>query len=291
MKVLIAGLGAIGSIYATKLKEFGVTLKVLTDAKRYERYKKNGLIFNGKRYDFDYILPTADNFSADLIIIAVKAYNLDEIIKNIKNFVSKKTIIISLLNGISSEDVLRKAYPQACVLDSYYVGHASMKRGNEVTYDGIGKIVFCGNECIETLFKRANIEYEIPKDMFSSMWQKFIINIGVNQTTAILKEPYSCFKRADVRATSRKLMEEGVAIAKLLGVAGADKFIENTFKLIDDMPSECKTSMMQDIEQGKRTEVDIFAGEICKLGEKYGVKTPENKRVYKEIKQFEKNLD
>lgn len=291
MKVLIAGLGAIGSIYAVKLKDFGIDLKVLIDNNRYERYKNNGIIFNGQKYDFDYILPDEGNFWADLVIIAVKAYSLDEIIKNIKKFVNEKTVILSLLNGISSEDILRKEFPQACVLDSYYVGHASMKKGNVVTHDGIGKIVFSGHAKVEQVFRDTNIDYEVAKNMLSSKWQKFIINIGVNQTTAILKQPYSCFKKQEARNLSRNLMQEGVDIAQKIGVSGTEKFIENTFRLIDDMPAECKTSMMQDIEQRKKTEVDIFAGEICRLGKKYGIKTPENERVYRIIKKMETTLD
>ena len=64
--VIICGLGAIGTIYAEKLK--GCTnLKILADEKRVERYKKNPVIFNGKKCDFDFILPDEKNFKADLI--------------------------------------------------------------------------------------------------------------------------------------------------------------------------------------------------------------------------------
>ena len=86
--VLICGIGAIGSIYAVKLLENKkCNLKILVDETRLERYKQNGLDFNDKKYDFDYTLPqNADNFKADLIIIAVKNNGLKWVIKNIKNF-------------------------------------------------------------------------------------------------------------------------------------------------------------------------------------------------------------
>lgn len=291
MNILVAGLGAIGSIYAVKFKNSGADLKILTDENRHHRYQKDGLIFNGKKYDFDYILPDENDYHADLIIIAVKSYDLEDIIENISSFVDEKTKIISLLNGISSEDILRQKFSKACVLDSYYVGHASMKKGNTVTYDGIGKIVFSGDKEIEKLFEDSNIEHEVPSDIKSSMWQKFIINIGVNQTTAVFNEPYSCFGREEARDLANKLMQEGVNIAEKIGIKGSEKFINNAFKLIDDMPLECKTSMMQDIEKGKKTEVDIFAGEVCKLGKKYGIETPENERVFRIIKSTENKVD
>ena len=85
--VLICGIGAIGSIYAVKLLENKkCNLKILVDETRLERYKQNGLDFNDKKYDFDYTLPqNADNFKADLIIIAVKNSGLKWVIENIKN--------------------------------------------------------------------------------------------------------------------------------------------------------------------------------------------------------------
>ncbi len=288
MKILIVGLGAIGMIYATKLKDAGFEPKILVDESRYERYKRNGRIFNGKRYDFDYILPEDQNYYADLVLIAVKSFDFNNVVENLNNFVLKDTIIMSLLNGISSEDLLRKRYPCAKVVESYYIGHASMRFENEIKYDGIGKIVFGGHVQIEDVFNSAGIEYEIADDMQASMWEKFIINIGINQTTAVLKSPYACFKNSEAREIANGLMAEGVEIAKRMGVRGTDKFIENAFKLIDSMPPNCKTSMMQDIERGQKTESDIFAGEICRMGRELGIATPKNEIVYQIIKRMEK---
>lgn len=103
--VIICGLGAIGTIYALKLK--GCTnLKILADEKRIKRYKKNPIKFNGTECDFSFILPEEKNFNADLVIIAVKNSGLEAAADSIKNFVDENTIILSLLNGISSEEYL-----------------------------------------------------------------------------------------------------------------------------------------------------------------------------------------
>ena len=289
MNILIVGLGAIGSIYATKLKDYGFNVKVLLDKKRIERYKKDGIIFNGKRYDFEYILPEND-FRADLIMICVKSTALDESIKNIENFVSEKSIIMSLVNGISSEEKIKRTYPRAKVLYSYYVGHSSMRKGNKITYDGIGKTVFEKNNLIKEMFDKIKIEYETPDDIISCMWQKFIINIGANQTTAILKQEYSCFKYPKAREFTRELMQEGVKIAKHLNIAGYEHFIDKAFDFIDSIPENCKTSMLQDFEDGRETEVDIFAGEIYRLGKKYGIETPRNYYVYKTLSKMKNDI-
>lgn len=141
--VIICGLGAVGMTYASKLggKSRGkCNLKILVNEERLERYLKNKPVLNGVEQDFNYILPD-DNFDADLIIIATKASGLDSAVKMIKNFVSSKTIILSLLNGISSEEVIRSAYPEAKVLKSYFIGHSAVRVGNSVKQDGVGEIV------------------------------------------------------------------------------------------------------------------------------------------------------
>ena len=290
MKILVVGLGAIGSIYATRFKEFGHEVKVLVDDKRLCRYRRDGIYFNDVKYDFDYILPSDSEFKPELIIIAVKYPAFKKVLKDLKNFVDNGVIILSLLNGISTEKILREEYLKAKILKSYYVGHASMRDKNRITYDGIGKIVLERDDKLEELFNECEINYEFAKDIDSSMWQKFIINIGVNQTTAVLKKPYKCFETCWARNIARGLMQEGVCIAKAEGILGTDEFINNTFKLIDDMPKDCKTSMMQDIENGQQTEVDIFAGTVIELGKKLGVLTPLNEFVYNVIKGMEEDF-
>lgn len=110
-KVLICGIGAVGSIYANKINEFDrENLRVLVDKKRLENYTKNPKIFNGKPLNLNYILPEDNNFQADLIIIATKFDGLLEAVENIKNFVKEDTIIMSLLNGVTSEEIIAQKY-------------------------------------------------------------------------------------------------------------------------------------------------------------------------------------
>ena len=107
--ILVCGLGAVGSIYADKIQKFCPdNLKILVDEARLKRYEQNPIIFNGRELKFNYILPAEKNFKADLILIATKFDGLSEVINNIKNFVGENTIIMSLLNGVTSEEVIAK---------------------------------------------------------------------------------------------------------------------------------------------------------------------------------------
>jgi len=282
-KVVLIGLGAVGLTYAVKLST-KCDLYILADEERIKRYKTNKPIFNGKEYDFNYLLPT-DKFDADLIIVATKSQGLSSAIKNIKNFVSNKTRVISLINGISSEEKIQETYPNAKVLKSYFIGHSAVRNGNSVIQDGVGEIVIEKDNFIEEFFTKAGINYSVPKDIDYSMWLKYTFNLFSNQVSAILNMNFGDLKRNEnFKEFAKKIVSEVKLIAEKRHVNNLDKLEEDAVNSLDKMCDEGKTSMHQDILAKRTTEVDIFAGEIITMGNKYGVRTPYNQVLYDLIK-------
>lgn len=287
-KVIICGLGAVGLTYAYKLKDV-CELKILADYKRVEKYKNFPPELNGRIIDLSYITPD-EKGDADLIIISTKASGLDSAIDYIKNFVGKDTLIISLLNGISSEEKIAKVYGKDKVLYSYFIGHSAVREGNSVTQDGVGKIVFGGEKykVLKEFFDRAKIDYEIPEDIIYSLWLKFGINIYLNQSSAIMNLTMGDMKyNPYFKEFAQKLLSETKQIAQASGVQNLEYFEEEALEAINLMCDEGKSSMLQDILAGRKTEVDIFAGEIIKRGEKYGIATPYNQVIYDMIRVLE----
>ena len=288
--VLICGIGALGLTYAVKLNG-KCRLKVLVDRERLERYRLKKPVFNGAVQNFDYILPS-DSFKPDLIIIAVKNQNLDDIIKNIKNFVNDKTIIISLINGITSEDRIKSAYPQACTLKSFFMGHSAVRVDNSVTQDGAGKIIFEKNERLAAFFEKNGIDYECPQDIDYAVWLKFAVNIFSNQTSAVLNMTFGELKRnVQFIEFAKKLINEVRTVAEKIGIQNTENLERDALRCLSLMSDGGKTSMLQDILAGRKTEADIFAGEIIRLGKVYGVETPCNSVLYNLIKIAEENSE
>lgn len=291
-KVIICGLGAVGLTYANKLKDV-CDLKILANKERIEKYKNFPPKLNGEKIELNYILPD-EKEEADLIIISTKASGLDSAIEYIKNFVGENTIIISLLNGISSEEKIAEVYGKEKVLYSYFIGHSAVRDGNSVTQDGVGKIVFnqaakqprsSAAKRVETFFKKAGIDYEMPEDIIYSLWLKFGINIYLNQSSAIMNLTMGDMKHNPYfKDLAQKLINETKQIAKASGVQNLENFETEALAALDLMCDEGKSSMLQDILSGRKTEVDIFAGEIIKRGEKLGIPTPYNQIIYDMIK-------
>lgn len=286
-KVIICGLGAIGSIYAVRISELdNENLNVLVDDTRLKFYKENPLNFNGKEYDFKYITPDSESFEADLIIIATKNSALNEVLNNIKNFVGKHTVILSLLNGLKSEEDIADVYGYDKVLYSYYIGHTSTRTGRNVIHDGIYKTVFGQKSnislsenviAVKKFFDKAGINYEIPVDMDYSRWWKFLVNVGYNQASAVLRASYGVFQKSKkVNNIAVKLMQEAAAVAKAEGVKNTEQLIPEVLDVISKMLPDTRTSMLQDVDAGRKTEVDIFAGYVSEIGKKHSIPTPYN---------------
>lgn len=295
------GLGAIGCTYYSKLYDFNPDgIKIIAGGERALRYKRDGFIINGKRYDFTYIDPKEKCTPSDLVIVSVKSNQLNQAIEDIKNHVGENTIILSLLNGITSEKIIGEHFEMDKMLYSLCVGDSN-RDGNKVNFSDICNINF-GEEkndiysekvkAVKDLFDKSKIKYNIPNDMIHALWRKFMVNVGINQTSAILKATYGDFKKSGY---AMKLMESAMSeVIKLSEKAGINlnqDDLDKWYKRLDGINPESRTSMCQDIIYGRKTEVDIFAGTVCKLGEKYGVDTPVNRVFLNIIKAIEEVRD
>lgn len=294
--ISLIGAGAVGCIYGKDLYELdSKSFNIIAEGERLHRYRENGFIINGKKYDFNYITPD-EKGEDDLIIVAVKENKLEEAIKNIRNRIGKNTIILSLLNGITSEEIIGKEYGIDKLLYSLCIIQATRK-GNKVHAAPGYKIVFGEKENkvyskkvqeVKELFERAQIPYEIPENMLHSLWSKFMFNVGINPTSAILKGDYGLFqKKIEAKEVMDAAMREVIILSQRVGANLNEEDIKAWHKVLDRCEPDGTTSMCQDILAGRKTEIDMFSGTVCKLGEKYGIKTPVNKLLLNLIKAIE----
>ena len=281
--VVLIGLGAVGLTYAVKLKE-KCNFFVLVDRERMQRYIATPPVFNGIEQRFVYILPN-ERIDADFIIIATKSINLDSAIPSIKNCLCPKTTIISLINGISSEEKISQRYPDIKVLKSYFIGHSAVRNSNSVVQDGVGELVIEHDICLENFLTEMGINFQAPGNMEYSMWLKYTLNMFSNPTSAILNMTFGELKQnKNFINFAKKIIEEVRHVAKYKGIRGLENLERDALAALEKMSDDGKTSMLQDILSKRPTEIDIFCGEIIKLGKEFGVQTPYNQVLYDLIK-------
>ncbi|HPL64508.1 MAG TPA: ketopantoate reductase family protein [Syntrophales bacterium] len=296
--VSIIGAGAMGASYAALLHDMDRRcVSLIAGGERGERLRREGLSVNGRHYTFSVIRPEEETPPADLLIVAVKNHHLEAAVREMKRRVGRKTIILSVMNGIDSEEKIGAAFGTEKVLYAVSVGIDAQRDGNRIRYTKQGKIFFGEAENstvservrgVQALFDKAGIAYETPPDMIRIMWWKFMINVGINQASAVMRAPYRVFQTSgEARKLMDSAMREVIMLARAAGARLTDEDIDNWYKVLDGLGPEGKTSMLQDVEAGRKTEVEMFAGKMVELGRKYRVPAPVNEKLLHAIREIE----
>ncbi|WP_339230310.1 ketopantoate reductase family protein [Oceanobacillus sp. FSL K6-2867] len=291
--VALIGLGAIGAAYGSKLHTLlDDDFTVIADKERIDRYTASGLDVDGTMFHFNYKSPAADTEPADLVIFAVKNDHLEQALTDMKYHIGPNTIILSLLNGISSEEEIYNRTKNKHILYSMCVGIDAVRKDNRIRFSSIGKICFGEKNqsisenvlAVKDLFERAGIPYDIPEDIWHTIWAKFMFNVGINQVSAVLRAPYKYFQEvASLHNWMEQAMYEVVAISHEVGVNLTEADVHSYRPILNKLSPEGQTSMLQDIIEERKTEVEYFAGKVCELGKKYGILTPVNDQLYQLI--------
>ena len=301
-KISLIGLGAMGVFFAPRLAAaYPEGFRVIADGERKRRLDKKGVTVNGVNYKFPIITPDEKGDPADLILIGVKGYGLDQAIEDIRNQVGEETLIISLLNGVDSEEKLINSFGEKHVLYGYMRMSVVMKDGKADFDPYWGKIHF-GEKlnkeyservlAVKEVFDKADIPYEIDEDMLKGIWFKFMCNIGENMTCALLGIPFGGFQVSDHANWVRiEAMKEVAAIAQKKGISIGKEEIEMQNKTILTIPYPNKPSTLQDLEAFKHTEIDMFAGTVIQMGRELGIPTPICEMFYHGIHVLEEKND
>ncbi len=279
-----------------------IALSILAGGERLARYRAEGFVVNGDRCDFEYREPRGTK-PFDFVIVACKNHHLPKVISDLAGHIGPGTLILSLLNGISSEQEIGAAFgktlPYAMIIGTD-AGHG----GNETTFSTPGTIFFGQGKnsgdrgkwspdvaAIADFFDRAGVPYAVPEDMLNRLWYKYMLNVGVNQVTATLRRSYKIMQTGSEVVGARDLVEgamrEVIAIAKAEGIALGDDDIASVWKTMDKLDPAGKTSMCQDVEAGRKTEVELFSGKVIELAKRHGIAVPVNELLWKMLRVIE----
>jgi 2-dehydropantoate 2-reductase len=298
--VAILGAGAMGAFYASKFfRAFPSSTVLVARGSRYDKLKGEGLVVNGKPYSIPVVHPDETAPPADLVIVALKNHHLPEAGRDLKNIVDDRTTIISIMNGLDSEEYLGSIYGADKLLYSVAVGTDAVREGNSVKYTNEGKVCFGEAENsqpservlrVKEALNRTDIPCEIPLDMMRVLWWKFMINVGVNQASAVLRAPYGVFLSSpDAKELMDTLMLEVIMLAQRVGVDLKEKDLDDWYRVLRSLSPAGKTSMLQDIEAGRKTEVEVFAGKVVELGKTHNIPTPVNQTLLNIIHVLEQS--
>lgn len=298
--VAIVGLGALGILFGGQLQAAlpPGQVRVVSDAARAARYHEGGTFFGGERVPFAYMTPEDTPGPADLVLVCVKFYQLEDVMDLIASQIGEHTVIVSALNGIASEAVLAARFGPGRVVHAVAQEMDARKEGRHLVYRDRGQLVIgpVGTDAGEAarvqrvarFFGRLGFPHSVDPQMARRMWGKWMLNVGVNQTVALYGGSFATVQReGEARETFKAAMREVLALAPHAGVDLGEKDFGYWVRVMDGLDPAARPSLAQDLAAGRPTELELFAGTVLELGRRYGVPTPVNERLYAGIRALE----
>lgn len=288
----VIGMGAVGSVYAKRLfDQYGDRFFAIASGARAQRLRHDGVMLNGETF-FPLIRePVEAGEPAGLLLVCVKNYQLETAIREMRPFVGRNTLVLPLLNGVTATELLCAAFPQAIVFCGLAMALDAVRTEKGVIHSSDGEIHFGMENTMRFLpqvsaadrfLSGAGLQTHVYPHMQRAVWKKWMLNVGLNQISALTGATYGDFTRLpEVMELAKSAMREVVHLAQAARIELGYEEIETIPPIVATLLPEGKTSMLQDVEAGRHTEVESFAGTVLALGRRYGVDTPVNALLYR----------
>ena len=270
MKITVIGAGAIGTLLAALLADDETNVSILT--KKENEGLRRITLHNFKDKTIKQEVRFVNRLDkSDWYILAVKSYHIEEIIDTLKNTKAK---ILCCQNGIKTYNQLKTEIDEDRL--AYLVTGMGCSKINtgKAEFKGPG-FTFIGEfsgiigEEIKELSKKMNksgIESEIVKNIFDYVWLKAVINSSINPVAAYYKVVNGMLNETKLNVQVKKICNESSLIAQKVGIE-LPKDPWKEIRTIIEKTSDNKCSMLQDLENGNRTEIDAINGEIIRMAE------------------------
>lgn len=298
--VAILGAGAVGSYVIWGLSQkTDIRLGVLAEGERAERLSQEGCLINGTVYRPEVWNP-GDAGEIDLLIVSLKYGSLPGALESIKAMVGDHTTVMSLMNGVDSEEIIAQQVGEEHVITSL-IKVASHREGKGYCFnpDTTLGIIF-GElaapfkservQAIENLFADTGIHYRSSEMIREELWSKFRLNVCNNLPQAILGAGVGCYSDSvhmEAISNGLRLELEQIARAKEIDMSRLEAASGHGSKV----PASARYSTLQDLDAGRHTEIDMFSGALMRMGAQLGIPTPYNEYTYHMIKALEEKND
>jgi 2-dehydropantoate 2-reductase len=302
MKIVVLGTGGVGGYFGGKLAKAGFDVTFLARGAHLEAIRENGLQIKSSSGDFT-VHPARvtdkirDIGVTDWIILGVKAWQVKEIAREIKEIISPGTSILPLQNGVLAMEELAGEIESHHIVGGICRIFSKIESPGVISHLGVEPVIIFGekdNRKSERLLQfrevldKSGIKAKIAEDIQVEIWKKFI-SICASGLLAITRSTYGEIRELkETRNLMITLFQEIYELSQRMGIAVEKEFVEKTVSFIDTFPYDSTSSLTRDVWEGKPSEIEYQNGTVVRLGEKYGVNTPVNRFVYECILLMER---
>lgn len=304
MRILTVGAGAIGGYFGGRLLEKDEDVTFLVREKRRRQLVQDGLVVESIHGDIKIANPKtitagekAEEF--DVILLSTKAYHLQGAIEDIRTYVSEKTVILPLLNGIAHMDALTAAFGEEKVLGGLcFIETTLDENGKIIQTSPIHDFVFgerAGEKTerilkLQKAFSGTKANFRLSENIEQEMWHKYLFISTLSGVTSLFRSPIGPIREQEYGlATVKEVLKEASAVMRSIGAPLAEGIEEAQVQKVNEIGYEMKSSLQRDMEKQQAIEADHFFGYLLEKAKDLGLEAPVIAAVYSNLKVYEKN--
>ena len=300
MRIAVMGTGGVGGYFGARLAAAGLDVAVIARGRHLAAIRESGLRLASPKGDA-LIRPAratddpAEIGPVDVVLFATKLWDVEGAGALCQPLLGPDTAVLSLLNGIDSEERLLPILGAAHVAGGVAYISATIAEPGLIRHFAMTPAIAFGEldgrpsprlEAFHAAAIGAGIDARLSRDIWGLIWGKFIFLAAMAGVTALTRQPIGPIREdADMRRLLADAVAEAIAVADAKGVAhGTDQ--GKLMQMLDGLVPGTKSSMLMDLEKGNRLEVAWLSGAVVKAGEAAGVAIPVHRVIAAALKPF-----
>jgi len=288
MKVAVVGAGGVGGYFGARLADLGADVSFIARGAHLEAMRTSGLKVFSPLGDLrlDHVRATEDAVSigqVDVVLFTVKLYDTNAVCARIGPLIGPETVVVTLQNGVESVGLLTEAVGRSHVAGGVAHVFAVIAEPGVIRHTALDLIIV-GEldgpatprlEKLQAVADQAGFECRLSAQIDMEIWLKFVRLSAFSGMTAVTRAPLGILREdPDLLAMMQAAVMEGMAVAHAKQVQFPANAMDDMFAHIASMPPQSKSSMLEDLERGRRLELPWLSGAVLRLGRELGVETP-----------------
>lgn len=300
MRIAVVGSGGVGGYFGGRLAATGVDVTFLARGAHLEAMRTSGLRINSP--DGDVVLPrvtaTDDPRTVgpvDVVLFAVKLYDMESALQLLPPLIGPHTVVVPLQNGVAAVGLLTRAVGAAHAAGGTCYVSAVIDRPGVIRHTAMGRLIFGPLEGpapqalrdLQSACAGAGFEAVLSDRIQVEIWAKFTRLSAFSGVTSVTRSPLGVIVAdPELKALLVAALTESFAVGKASGVPLDDRIITQVVASWSSMPPGTKSSMLEDLERGRRLELPFLSGTVARLGRELGVPTPTHQFIATVLKPF-----
>jgi 2-dehydropantoate 2-reductase len=288
MRIAIVGSGGVGGYFGGRLAATGADVTFLARGAHLDALRTRGLRIISPKGDLHLPRVKAAGDSSeigpvDIVLFAVKLYDTDSGLAAVRPLIGPNTAVIPLQNGVDSVAMLTKAvgrehtaggtcYVSAVIAEPGVIKHTAM---DHLIFGELDRVPSQRLIALKDACEPAGFQSTLSDDITLDIWNKFVRLSVLSGMTAVTRSPLGVIRdEPELWKMLEQAVREAMAVAHAKGIAVPDSTVDDVAKAYRALPPQTKSSMLEDLERGRRIEVPWLSGAVVRIGREVGVPTP-----------------